>query len=158
TSATAPSSRYCRSDRTWRSAAGTLTSSGRGANSSRVPSTSRNRAWEPSMGGGGDRVGAAAMRGIVQKADATLRHDAAGRAVADNGRSTMQENTMSADSLASLAQVPGVAPRDPATREFLFNHTMLRVKDPRASLDFYTRVLGFSLVRKNDYPENWFSL
>ncbi|NLG60158.1 MAG: lactoylglutathione lyase [Gammaproteobacteria bacterium] len=66
---------------------------------------------------------------------------------------------MSAGSLDALAGVPGVAAgRDPATRDFLFNHTMLRVKDPQASLDFYTRVLGFTLVRKNDYPENGFSL
>ena len=65
---------------------------------------------------------------------------------------------MSPDSTAALAQVPGVAPRDPATRDFVFNHTMLRVKDARASLDFYTRVLGFTLVRKNDYPDNGFSL
>lgn len=65
---------------------------------------------------------------------------------------------MTADSMAALAQVPGVAPRDPATREFLFNHTMLRIKDPQASLDFYTRVLGFTLVRKADYPEAEFSL
>ena len=65
---------------------------------------------------------------------------------------------MSPDSLAALAQVPGVVERDPATRDFLFNHTMLRIKDPRASLDFYTRVLGFTLVRKNDFPEAGFSL
>ena len=59
---------------------------------------------------------------------------------------------------ASLATIPGVAPRDAATSGFVFNHTMLRIKDPRASLDFYTRVLGFSLVRQNDFPEAGFSL
>ena len=59
---------------------------------------------------------------------------------------------------ASLAAIPGVAPRDAATTGFVFNHTMLRIKDPRASLDFYTRVLGFSLVRQNDFPEAAFSL
>lgn len=57
-----------------------------------------------------------------------------------------------------LAQVPGVAAqRDAATADFVFNHTMLRVKDPRASLDFYTRVLGFALVRKMDVPEAKFT-
>ena len=35
---------------------------------------------------------------------------------------------------------------------------MLRVKDITASLDFYTRVLGFSLVEKRDFPEAEFSL
>ncbi|MEN1929218.1 lactoylglutathione lyase [Luteimonas sp. MJ250] len=60
--------------------------------------------------------------------------------------------------IAALANVPGVAARDAATTGFVFNHTMLRIKDPRASLDFYTRVLGFSLVRHNDFPEAEFSL
>lgn len=63
-----------------------------------------------------------------------------------------------ADTAATLASVPGVSARDAATQGFVFDHTMLRVKDPRASLDFYTRVLGFSLVRKNDFPEAGFSL
>ncbi|HEY4529443.1 MAG TPA: lactoylglutathione lyase [Luteimonas sp.] len=63
-----------------------------------------------------------------------------------------------ADPATTLASVPGVSPRDAATRGFVFNHTMLRVKDARASLDFYTRVLGFSLVRQSDFPEAGFSL
>ena len=62
------------------------------------------------------------------------------------------------DTAATLASVPGVSVRDAATAGFAFNHTMLRVKDPRASLDFYTRVLGFSLVRRSDFPEAAFSL
>jgi lactoylglutathione lyase len=66
---------------------------------------------------------------------------------------------MTAHTRAELAQVPGVAAaRDDATREFLFNHTMLRIKDPRASMDFYTRVLGFTLVRKIDFDDARFSL
>ena len=70
-----------------------------------------------------------------------------------------QASDMTADTRADIAAVPGVAAsRDPATREFVFNHTMLRVKDARASLDFYTRVLGFSLVRHSDFPDDGFSL
>lgn len=65
---------------------------------------------------------------------------------------------MTAQTLADLARVPGVAPRDAATRDFVFNHTMLRIKDPVASLDFYTRVLGFTLVRKVDFEQAKFSL
>lgn len=66
---------------------------------------------------------------------------------------------MTAQIRAELARLPGVAPiRDAATAGFLFNHTMLRVKDPRASLDFYTRALGFSLARKVDFEAAKFSL
>ena len=63
------------------------------------------------------------------------------------------------ETLAALADVPGAtAERDAATRGFVFNHTMLRVRDARASLDFYTRVLGFSVVRHHDFPGDGFSL
>lgn len=65
---------------------------------------------------------------------------------------------MTAQTLTDLASVPGVAPRDDATRAFVFNHTMLRIKDPKASLDFYTRALGFTLVRKVDFEQAKFSL
>ncbi len=47
---------------------------------------------------------------------------------------------------------------DPETRDYMFGHTMLRIKDPKVSLDFYTRVLGMRLIRKFDFPEMKFSL
>ncbi len=37
-------------------------------------------------------------------------------------------------------------------------HTMLRVGDLDKSVDFYTRVLGMTLLRRNDYPEGKFTL
>lgn len=37
-------------------------------------------------------------------------------------------------------------------------HTMLRVGDLDKSLDFYTRVLGMTLLRRNDYPDGKFTL
>ena len=37
-------------------------------------------------------------------------------------------------------------------------HTMLRVGDLNKSVDFYTRVLGMTLLRRNDYPEGKFTL
>jgi lactoylglutathione lyase len=62
-------------------------------------------------------------------------------------------------SLHELNTFPGVtAQPDTATQKFVFNHTMLRVKDITKSLDFYTRILGFSLVEKRDFPEAEFSL
>ncbi|WP_066093581.1 lactoylglutathione lyase [Xanthomonas massiliensis] len=61
--------------------------------------------------------------------------------------------------LSSLQHQPGVAAeRAPETAGFVFNHTMLRVKDIAASLDFYTRVLGFRLIDQRDFPEAEFSL
>jgi len=47
---------------------------------------------------------------------------------------------------------------DPATRDYVFNQTMLRIKNPETSLDFYTRILGMRLVRKMDFPEMQFTL
>jgi lactoylglutathione lyase len=47
---------------------------------------------------------------------------------------------------------------DPATAGFVFNHTMLRVKDLDASLDFYTRVLGFTPVDRREFPQWAFTL
>lgn len=52
----------------------------------------------------------------------------------------------------------GVKPPPAATDGFVLNHTMLRVKDPVASLGFYTHVFGMALLRKLDFPEMQFSL
>ena len=37
-------------------------------------------------------------------------------------------------------------------------HTMIRVRDLDASLDFYTRHLGMRLLRRTDYPAGEFTL
>jgi lactoylglutathione lyase len=37
-------------------------------------------------------------------------------------------------------------------------HTMIRVKDLNKSLDFYTRLLGMTELRKKDYPTGEFTL
>ena len=37
-------------------------------------------------------------------------------------------------------------------------HVMLRVGDLKSSIEFYTEVLGMSLLRQHDYPEGRFTL
>lgn len=37
-------------------------------------------------------------------------------------------------------------------------HTMLRVGDLQRSIDFYTQVLGMTLLRQKDYPDGKFTL
>lgn len=41
---------------------------------------------------------------------------------------------------------------------YLFNHTMIRVKDPVKSIDFYTKVLGLKVISKHDFPGAKFTL
>ena len=40
----------------------------------------------------------------------------------------------------------------PETQGTNLNHIMYRIKDPKASLDFYTRILGMRLLRRGDMP------
>ena len=48
--------------------------------------------------------------------------------------------------------------KDLDTENYIFNQTVLRIKDPKISLDFYTRILGMTLYRKLDFPEMKFTL
>ncbi|EKM75581.1 hypothetical protein AGABI1DRAFT_116303 [Agaricus bisporus var. burnettii JB137-S8] len=41
-------------------------------------------------------------------------------------------------------------PRNPETASYKFNHTMLRIKDPKVSLQFYQEILGMELQDKHD--------
>ncbi|KAL4428384.1 hypothetical protein ABPG75_002473 [Micractinium tetrahymenae] len=61
-------------------------------------------------------------------------------------------------SKAELHSLPGVSMPPAETREFIFQQTMYRIKDPKASLDFYTRVLGMTLLSKLDFADMKFSL
>jgi lactoylglutathione lyase len=46
---------------------------------------------------------------------------------------------------------------DQSCKEFIMQQTMMRIKDPRRSLDFYTRVLGMRLLKRMDVPSMKFT-
>ena len=46
----------------------------------------------------------------------------------------------------------------PALENGRLLHTMIRVRDLERSIDFYTRLLGMSLLRRKDYPSGKFTL
>ena len=60
---------------------------------------------------------------------------------------------LSAEDLAAACAEP-----DASTSDFSMQQTMYRIKDPKASLDFYTRVLGMRLIKKFNFHEAKFSL
>ena len=49
-------------------------------------------------------------------------------------------------------------PNAKGTEEFIMNQTMMRIKDPEVSLDFYVNVLGMTLIKKLDFPSMEFTL
>ena len=47
--------------------------------------------------------------------------------------------------------------RPDATKEYIMQQTMIRVKDPAKSLAFYCDVLGFNMVMHREFPQWEFS-
>lgn len=52
----------------------------------------------------------------------------------------------------------GLVASNPDTKEFIFNQTMIRVRDADVSVDFYANVLGMTLVKRLDFPDMKFTL
>ena len=64
---------------------------------------------------------------------------------------------------AETQQQPDVSsymsgPSPSGTEDFVMQQTMIRVKDPKKSLDFYCNVLGFKLIYYNEVSKQYISL
>jgi len=46
----------------------------------------------------------------------------------------------------------------PDTKDYIMQQTMIRVRDPKVSLEFYTKTLGFNLVMHRNFPQWGFSV
>ena len=60
--------------------------------------------------------------------------------------------------MSHCEKVDGIQQPDKETEGYVFNHMMLRIKDPKRSLDFYSKVMGMRMVKKLDFPSMKFSL
>jgi len=58
----------------------------------------------------------------------------------------------------TMTDVAKTSPALPAADKARLLHTMIRVRDLDASLNFYTNLLGMELLRKRDYPTGKFTL
>lgn len=58
---------------------------------------------------------------------------------------------------SGLLKLRTYATMAPDFGQWKLNHTMLRIKDPKRSLDFYS-LLGLSQVNKLEFPDNKFDL
>ncbi|GMJ08884.1 Glyoxalase12, Glyoxalase I;3 [Hibiscus trionum] len=64
----------------------------------------------------------------------------------------------SSGSKESAANNPGLQTPPDVTKGYFMQQTCFRIKDPKISLDFYSRILGMSLLKRIDVPELKFTL
>ncbi|XP_072021279.1 lactoylglutathione lyase-like [Amphiura filiformis] len=59
----------------------------------------------------------------------------------------MAKSSLNFEEVQSLCAEP-----DPSTKDFIRHHTNLLIKDPKKTLDFYSRILGMRLLYELDLP------
>ena len=56
--------------------------------------------------------------------------------------------------MSQTENTPGMASTKPAkTQGFTFNHSIIRIKDPKVTLDFYSRIIGMRLLRQQHFDD-----
>jgi len=60
--------------------------------------------------------------------------------------------------MSHCEKAEGLQTPDKETSGYVFNHMMLRIKDPKKSLEFYSKIMGMRLVKKLNFPSMKFSL
>ena len=63
-----------------------------------------------------------------------------------------------ASGLPEEKMASALAEPDESTNDFIFQQTMYRIKDPEASLKFYSEVLGMRLLKRMDMPAMKFTI
>lgn len=60
--------------------------------------------------------------------------------------------------MSHCEKIEGIKDPDNESKSYIFNHMMLRIKDPKKSLEFYSKIMGMRMVKKFDFPSMKFSL
>ena len=65
---------------------------------------------------------------------------------------------MAESGLSQEKMISALAEPEQSTEDFIFQQTMYRIKDPEASLKFYSNVLGMRLLKRIDMPAMKFTV